>query len=169
MYLTRTRAKFVSCSWSLTCSKYPVYPRYRVTAIESSTPSGRVDRQRHWQNAFLFIRPKSRTATFDYHDFDLRRRRIEYVICHAVLPPEHLFKNSRRIYIKYIMHFHKNFKSRHYTRLISQKFSIILSLSSLAFHIHIFVLRSDIYKLNRLIRSEIILFCSATGGDLSAS
>lgn len=45
MYLTRTRAKFVSRSWSFTCSKYPVYPRYRVTAIESSTPSGRVERE----------------------------------------------------------------------------------------------------------------------------
>lgn len=45
MYLTRTCAKLVSCSWSFTCSKYPVYPRYRVTAIESSTPSGRVERE----------------------------------------------------------------------------------------------------------------------------
>lgn len=67
-----TRPKFVSCSWSFTCSKYPVYPCYRVTAIESSTPSGRVERGSPNDAdgmRFSSFRPTLvNRYTFDYHD-----------------------------------------------------------------------------------------------------
>lgn len=121
MYLTRTRAKFVSCSWSFTCSKYPVYPRYRVTAIESSAPLGRVERESPTTLTECVSPHSPKVANHYirlYRDFYLRQRRFRFVICHMVL---------RSIALRvYYLHQAHNISSRELkaeiTRSISRKF-----------------------------------------------